>query len=132
MLRNWRNFLNRNISLFGSYKRTKASELATNSQNFNEIVGPLALKSIGIIAFKALIISNVALTIAGIIALKKIYSNDSHEETSFQVHTGGDNRRNTYILRPVRPTGSNAQKTTTLDPYRYYSNNNNYEYPNYQ
>ncbi|KAG4073477.1 hypothetical protein HA402_000701 [Bradysia odoriphaga] len=88
---------------------------------------PLALKSIGIIAGKALIISKIALTIAGIIALKKIYSNDSHEETSFQVHTSGDNRRSTYILRPIKPT----VKPTTMDPYRYYSSNN-FEYPNYQ
>lgn len=88
-------------------------------------LGPLALKSIGIIAGKALIISKVALTIAGIIALKKIYSNDSHEETSFQVHTGGEhNRRNTFILRPIKSTGSNTQRPTTIDPYRYYSNNN--------
>ncbi|XP_037052278.1 uncharacterized protein LOC119085874 isoform X1 [Bradysia coprophila] len=90
------------------------------------ISGPLALKSIGIIAGKALIISKVALTIAGILALKKIYSNDSHEETTFQVHTSGDNRRSTYILRPIKPT----VKPTTIDPYRYYSSNN-FEYPNY-
>lgn len=95
-------------------------------------LAPLALKSIGIIAGKALVISKVALTIAGIIALKKIYSNDSHEETSFQVHAGGDNRRNTYVLRPMRPTGSNALRPTTIDPYRYYQNNNNFEYPSYQ
>lgn len=95
------------------------------------ISAPLALKAIGIIAGKALIISKVALTIAGIIALKKIYSNDSHEETSFQVLTGGEHNRRNYILRPMKSTASNPQKPTTIDPYRYYSNNN-YEYPGYQ
>lgn len=89
-------------------------------------IGPLAIKSIGLIAGKALIISKVALTIAGMIALKKIYSKDSAEETSFQVHTGSDNRRNTYVMRPIKPT----VKSTTMDPYRYYSSNT-FEYPNY-
>lgn len=50
------------------------------------IAGPLGLKALAAIAGKALVISKVALTIAGIIALKKIFSSDHHEETSFQVH----------------------------------------------
>ena len=54
------------------------------------VAGPLGLKVLAAIAGKALVISKVALTIAGIIALKKIFSSDHHEETSFQVHA--DNR----------------------------------------
>lgn len=50
------------------------------------VAGPLGLKALAAIAGKALVISKVALTIAGIIALKKIFSSDHHEETSFQVH----------------------------------------------
>lgn len=42
------------------------------------IAGPIALKALAAIAGKALIISKVALTIAGIIALKKIFS--SHHD----------------------------------------------------
>ncbi|XP_055682239.1 uncharacterized protein LOC129789445 [Lutzomyia longipalpis] len=81
------------------------------------IAGPLGLKALAAIAGKALVISKVALTIAGIIALKKIFSSDHHEETSFQVHASGDhNRRNTYLVRPVK-AASNAQY---VDPYRYY------------
>lgn len=84
------------------------------------IAGPMALKSIGAIAGMALVISKVALTIAGIIALKKIYSSDHHEETSFQVHAGGEhNRRNTYVVRPVK----NQVNPTQMDPYRYYYEN---------
>ncbi|XP_059617713.1 uncharacterized protein LOC132262457 [Phlebotomus argentipes] len=80
------------------------------------IAGPLGLKALAAIAGKALVISKVALTIAGIIALKKIFSSDHHEETSFQVHASGDhNRRNTYLVRPVK--SSSAQY---VDPYRYY------------
>lgn len=56
------------------------------------IAGPIGLKALAAIAGKALVISKVALTIAGIIALKKLFSQDHHEETSFQVHAGEHNR----------------------------------------
>uniref|UniRef100_A0A336MM74 CSON014190 protein n=1 Tax=Culicoides sonorensis TaxID=179676 RepID=A0A336MM74_CULSO len=78
------------------------------------IAGPLGLKALAMIAGKALVISKVALTIAGIIALKKIFSSDHHEETSFQVHAGDHNRRNAYVVRPAKAT------TAAVDPYRYY------------
>lgn len=78
------------------------------------IAGPLGLKALAFIAGKALVISKVALTIAGIIALKKIFSSDHHEETSFQVHAGNDhNRRNAYLMKK-------AAAQTASDPYRYY------------
>lgn len=81
------------------------------------IAGPLGLKALAAIAGKALVISKVALTIAGIIALKKIFSSDHHEETSFQVHAGGEhNRRNTYLVRPVKQSAPAAG----VDPYKYY------------
>ncbi|XP_062560502.1 uncharacterized protein LOC134224880 isoform X2 [Armigeres subalbatus] len=81
------------------------------------IAGPIGLKTLGAVAFKALVISKVALTIASILALKKIFKSDHHEETSFQLHTGHENRRNTYVVRPARVPN---------DPYRYY-----YEQPTY-
>lgn len=56
------------------------------------IAGPIGLKVLAAVAGKALVISKVALTIAGILALKKIFAHDRHEETSFQVHAGHDNR----------------------------------------
>ncbi|XP_065358488.1 uncharacterized protein Osi21 [Calliphora vicina] len=90
------------------------------------IAGPIGLKALAAIAGKALVISKVALTIAGIIALKKLFSQDHHEETSFQVHAGEHNRRNTYVIRPVpKPGGipAAAGETPVVDPYRYY-----YEY----
>lgn len=74
------------------------------------IAGPLGLKALAAIAGKALVISKVALTIAGIIALKKIFSSDHHEETSFQVHAGDHNRRNAYLKKGQY----------YVDPYRYY------------
>jgi hypothetical protein len=77
------------------------------------IAGPLGLKVLAFIAGKALVISKVALTIAGIIALKKIFAHDHHEETSFQVHAGSDhNRRNAYLLKKAQQYGA--------DPYSYY------------
>lgn len=80
------------------------------------IAGPLGLKVLAFIAGKALVISKVALTIAGIIALKKIFSHDHHEETSFQVHAGSDhNRRNAYFLKKAR-----EQAAYAADPYYYY------------
>ncbi|XP_062533820.1 uncharacterized protein LOC134202853, partial [Armigeres subalbatus] len=81
------------------------------------IAGPIGLKTLGAVAFKALVISKVALTIASILALKKIFKSDHHEETSFQLHTGHENRRNTYVVRPARVPN---------DPYRYH-----YEQPTY-
>ncbi|XP_041970079.1 uncharacterized protein LOC121726672 isoform X2 [Aricia agestis] len=54
------------------------------------IVGGMALKTLAAIAGKALIASKVALTIAGIIALKKLFSQDgAAAETTFQVHADG-------------------------------------------
>ncbi|KAH8351949.1 hypothetical protein KR084_000810 [Drosophila pseudotakahashii] len=97
------------------------------------IAGPLGLKALAAIAGKALVISKVALTIAGIIALKKLFSHDHSEETSFQVHAGEHNRRNTYVIRPVSKTSGGAAAggvgvtaaggSSSVDPYRYY-----YEY----
>ncbi|KAI9584108.1 hypothetical protein GQX74_010443 [Glossina fuscipes] len=90
------------------------------------IAGPIGLKALAAIAGKALVISKVALTIASIIALKKLFSHDHHEETSVQVHAGDHNRRSTYVIRPLQKTNSpNIGMTDAhyADPYRYY-----YEY----
>lgn len=94
------------------------------------IAGPFALKAIGAIAGLALVTSKVALTIAGIIALKKIYSSDhhQHDETSFQVHAtapdshrrSGSNAGSTYVVRPIKSTIVSSDQ---MDPYRYYLDN---------
>lgn len=76
------------------------------------IAGPLGLKMIAVIALKALLISKIALTIAGIIAITKIYSSDHHHETQVQV-LAGDHRRN------GRPTKLKSA-ASSVDPYRYY------------
>nr|XP_029712528.1 uncharacterized protein LOC109415879 [Aedes albopictus] len=78
------------------------------------IAGPIGLKVLAAVAGKALVISKVALTIAGILALKKIFAHDRHEETSFQVHAGHDNRRTAYVVR------NPAKMAASVDPYRYY------------
>ncbi|XP_013134024.1 PREDICTED: uncharacterized protein LOC106099886 isoform X1 [Papilio polytes] len=76
------------------------------------IVGGMALKTLAVIAGKALIASKVALTIAGIIALRKLFSQEGPTgETTFQVHADGHHRRNLYVVRPV--------KEGALDPYLY-------------
>lgn len=98
------------------------------------LAGPMALKMIGMIAGKALILSKVALTIAGMIALKKLYSDDHHEETSFQVHAASEhNRRNSYATRPIKSVApaTTAPIAQQPDPYRFYNNNNN-NYYDYQ
>ncbi|GBP27388.1 hypothetical protein EVAR_18865_1 [Eumeta japonica] len=78
------------------------------------VVGGIALKTLAAIAGKALIASKVALTIAGIIALKKLFSHDGAAgETTFQVHADGHHRRNLYVVRPM--------KGAVADPYRYYA-----------
>lgn len=79
------------------------------------IAGPLGLKAIAVIAAKALLISKIALTIAGIIALKKIYSSDAPRETQVQVFAD-DHRR---IGRPARYRSPAKSKST--EPYRHYS-----------
>lgn len=80
------------------------------------IAGPLGLKMIAVIALKALLISKIALTIAGIIGITKIYSSDHHHETQVQV-LSGEHRRNALLGRPSK------QKSTasSVDPYRYYN-----------
>lgn len=85
------------------------------------IAGPLGLKMIAFIAFKALLISKIALTIAGIIAITKIYSSDHHHETQVQV-LAGDHRRNAYVARPSKP------KSSSTDPYRYHEKSNSHRY----
>lgn len=102
------------------------------------IAAPLAMKAVGLIAYKALVISSVALTIAGIIALKKIYSSDHHEDTTFHVQSG-DHRRTAYLVRgqqggggaaATAAGGHNPQATGPQenDPYRGYY----YDYPTQQ
>lgn len=77
------------------------------------IAGPLALKALAVIAGKALIISKVALTIAGIIALKKIFSSGHHEGRSF----------NELLDMSHFLDDSNKSNEFNNDPYRYHANN---------
>lgn len=100
------------------------------------IAAPLAMKAVGLIAYKALVISSVALTIAGIIALKKIYSSDHHDETTFHV-ASGDHRRTAYLVRGQQGSGGPTAAAVgghhpagpqENDPYRGYY----YDYPTQQ
>lgn len=100
------------------------------------IAAPMAMKAIGLIAYKALVISSVALTIAGIIALKKIYSSDHHDETTFHV-ASGDHRRTAYLVRNGQQGGASgangghhAAGPQENDPYRGYQYG--YDYPTQQ
>lgn len=79
------------------------------------IAGPLGLKAIAFIALKALLIAKIALTIASIIALKKIYSSDAPRVSEVQVFAD-DHRR---IGRPARYRS--PAKTKSTEPYRHYS-----------
>lgn len=74
------------------------------------IAGPLGLKAVAVIAGKALILSKIALTIAGIVALKKIYSSDHHDD---------HNRRNGFPNRPHIKRMSYSDNGME-HPYRHY------------
>lgn len=99
------------------------------------IAAPMAMKAIGLIAYKALVISSVALTIAGIIALKKIYSSDHHDETTFHV-ASGDHRRTAYLrgqaAQGAGAGGHHAAGPQENDPYRGYQQQYGYDYPTQQ
>lgn len=81
------------------------------------IAGPLFLKAIAVIAGKALIISKVALTVAGIIALKKIFSSQhegkSFSDTDFYSSQFFDAFKMNSDIDGNKPSNS---------PYRYYAN----------
>lgn len=77
------------------------------------IAGPLALKALAAIAGKALIISKVALTIAGIIALKKIFSSGHHDGRSFNEML---NMPNSIFV----DDDNNSNVQSVIDPYRYH------------
>lgn len=79
------------------------------------IAGPLAMKALALIAGKALIISKVALTIAGIIALKKIFSHDHHDRSlnSFPFE-------HLFQTDDVVDTVQNDHKPIQNNPYRYH------------
>lgn len=95
------------------------------------LAAPLGLKALAVIAGKALVISKVALTIAGIIVLKKLYTSEHHEETNFEVKE--HNRRTAYmnsdmygqkakvILPPTVVDGAAAVQAGA-HPFRYYYN----------
>lgn len=87
------------------------------------IAGPLAMKALATIAGKALIISKVALTIAGIIALKKIFSHDGEgrqsvgDAASFNLFGAGPHSISVDATAAAAATpDSNAN-----DPYRYHA-----------
>lgn len=72
------------------------------------IAGPLALKALAAIAGKALIISKVALTIAGIIALKKIFSS----------HHDGRSFNDVLTMPPMTLEDVDIMPNQNNDPYR--------------
>lgn len=102
------------------------------------IAAPLGLKALAVIAGKALVISKVALTIAGIIVLKKLFKHEHHEKSSIEIKE--HNRRNAFLNGaagggPTRSmlmsagtaAGVGAATTSSAgsaDPYQYYYNYN--------
>ncbi|KAI5743258.1 hypothetical protein M8J77_016207 [Diaphorina citri] len=70
-------------------KKELGQLLATAAVTAGAILGPLFLKSIALIAGKALIISKIAIVIAGTIALKKLLSQPPHHETETVSHHYG-------------------------------------------
>lgn len=103
------------------------------------IAAPLGLKALAVIAGKALVISKVALTIAGIIVLKKLFKHEHHEKSSIEIKE--HNRRNAFLngangagsSSPTRSmlmsagggtsgAGSAAGAGSSVDPYQYYYN----------
>lgn len=79
------------------------------------IAGPLAMKALAVIAGKALIISKVALTIAGIVALKKIFSS-KQQDRSLTDHSPFE-----QFFQTAGVVNSGFFDNETNDPYRYHS-----------
>lgn len=84
------------------------------------IAGPLALKALAAIAGKALIISKIALTIAGMIALKKIFSShehgrsfDANESQSIFVDEDVDDAEDEMLENDTHPYRYHPRATTT-------------------
>lgn len=98
------------------------------------IAAPLGLKALAVIAGKALVISKVALTIAGIIVLKKLFTHDHHEETNIEVKE--HNRRHAhmnYYRSPVArhqmvgTAAAAANSGATMDPYSHYYSSSSHQ-----
>uniref|UniRef100_A0A8D9F6K5 Uncharacterized protein n=1 Tax=Cacopsylla melanoneura TaxID=428564 RepID=A0A8D9F6K5_9HEMI len=70
-------------------KKELGQLLATAAITAGAILGPIFLKSIALIAGKALIISKIAIVIAGTVALKKLLSQPQHHETETVSHHYG-------------------------------------------
>lgn len=52
------------------------------------ILGPLTIKTIALMAGKALLISKIALVLSGLIALKKLFQPKGHETETVSHHYG--------------------------------------------
>ena len=84
------------------------------------IIAPLSLKVLAAIAGKALILSKVALTIAGIIALKKIFTKDNHDNRkSFHGIVDADDNLSTNKIKRSILNGQRSDDDHNL-PYRHY------------
>lgn len=100
------------------------------------IAAPIGLKALAVIAVKALVISKIALTIAFIVVLKKLFKGEHKEEKSVQLKD--HNRRNAYLNSLMHPaaqqlvmpvvnggvSGGATGIASTIDPYNAY-----YQYP---
>lgn len=101
------------------------------------IAAPIGLKALAVIAVKALVISKIALTIAFIVVLKKLFKGEHKEEKSVQLKD--HNRRNVYLNSLMHPAaqqlvmpvvnggisgGTGATGIASTDPYNAY-----YQYP---
>jgi hypothetical protein len=65
------------------------------------LTGPLIMKTLGVMAAKALIASKMALIIVGSVALKKIFEKDQ-QQTSVKVHTVKTEDEHDRIYKPFR------------------------------
>lgn len=74
-------------------KKEIGQMLATAALTAAIILGPIFIKSIALIAGKALLISKIAIVIAGTIALKKLASQPQHQETETVSHHYGRSAR---------------------------------------
>lgn len=99
------------------------------------IAAPIGLKALAVIAVKALVISKIALTIAFIVVLKKLFKGEHKEEKSVQLKD--HNRRNVYLNSLMHPAAQQlvmpvvnggvsggATGIASTDPYNAY-----YQYP---
>lgn len=92
-------------------KKQLGQMLATAALTAAIILGPIVIKSIALIAGKALLISKIAIVIAGTIALKKLATQPAHHETETVSHHYGRSLDASSLMQQPQDLAYAGQQT---------------------